>query len=152
MKKIVFLLAAVTLFAASCDKNDDGKTPGPVEVENGNYVGTVTVENVGAPDFTMDNVTVKVTFGDDGKAEIKMELVKFAEMMPKMDITIPGATAVQTNDGVNLTGEGIVPTAMGGPFPAYTITGLTGSVTPSALSFSMMCGAFPTSFTGTKAE
>ncbi len=149
MKKIIFLFAAATLFASSCDKNNDGNDNDPVTVEDGTYVGTVTVSPDSDSPFVKENVAVRITFGDDGTAEIKMEQVKFAEMMPKMDITIPGVTTVETDKAIALSGDGIVPIAMGGEFPVYTITDMEGSVTASELSFDTMFGTFPTSFSGT---
>ena len=155
MKKIIFLLAAVTLFAVACDKNDDGKgtdDTDPVGAEYETYAGTLTVDQNDGTIFTKESVTITVAFDGEGKAVVKMLQVKFSDKMPMtLDMTIPGITAVETADGVELSGDGIVPEAMGGPFSAYTITELEGTVTPSAISFEMMCGDFPTSFSGTAA-
>ena len=142
MKKIIFLLAAVTMFAAACDNNnDDGKKD----------------DDQTTTDFVMDNVKVEVLFADDHKtADIKMLQVKFADAMPvTLDITIPGVTVSGTDGAETLSGDDIVPTmnTSGGavPVPLYTITGLTGSVSASALTLSMIIGEYPTAYSGTDA-
>ncbi len=153
MKKIIFLLAAITLFAA-CEKDNGGKDNEPV-VEDGTYVGTVTVET---PAFTMDDVKVKVTYGDDGKAEIEMDGVKFAEAMPvTLVIAIPEVTATETKDGIELSGNDIIPFMVGisgnrTPYPDRTVMNLEGTATPSALTFSMVCSGMGMEFAGTAAE
>ena len=153
MKKIIFLLAAAAIFAATgCDSDDAGKDPGNI-LGNGTYVGTVTVTT---PAFEKDDVEVKVTFADDRKtAKIEMFKVKFAETMPvTLDIKIPGVTAkeVSGSDGMSLSGENIIPLVGTNPYPLYTITGLTGTVTASELTLSMTMGAFPTTYSGTAEE
>jgi len=47
-----------------------------------------------------------------------------------------------------LSGDNIIPLAMGGEFPAYTITELTGEITPQTISCEMMCGTYPLTFSG----
>jgi hypothetical protein len=39
---------------------------------------------------------------------------------------------------------------MGGEFPNYTITDLAGEVTTQSISFELMCGEYPLSFSGEK--
>jgi hypothetical protein len=49
-----------------------------------------------------------------------------------------------------LAGDGIIPIAMGGPFPQYTITGFEGSIDKEGetFTFSMTCGTHPVTFAG----
>ena len=151
MKKIaLFFMAASLLAWTGCDSDND-KPEEPVEVADGTYRGTVTVDQNDGTFFNKENVDVVVTF-EDGKAQIDLKKVKFANAMPELDITIPGVTIAETAEGYAISGENIVPLAMGGQFPAYTITGLTGKVTPETFAFEMMCGVYPTSFSGEKVE
>ena len=41
---------------------------------------------------------------------------------------------------------------MGGPYPRYHVSGLTGTLEGDQLSFRLLFGDFPTSFTGKKSE
>jgi hypothetical protein len=76
--------------------------------------------------------------------------VKFAEAMPvALDITIPGATLTKTDNGYSISGDEIIPVAMGGPNERFKITDLEGSVSAETLSVSFVCMSFPVEFTGT---
>lgn len=116
------------------------------------YTGTVSVAP-GTPDaFTLEDVEVEFTLGqDETTADIEMLQVKFAiAMLIMLDMLMSGVTLTETNDGYAISGEGIIPTVMGGrPFEQYTINDLSGSVTPETLSIDMMCGTYPLSFEGT---
>lgn len=158
MKKIVcflFALAAVSFAVAGCssDNDDNGDGGGPAGVEDGAYTGTVTVDqddDLGTI-YTQDDVKTAVTFGDDGSATIEIFKVAFSDDMPvTLDIKISGVTATPTAGGFSLSGDNIIPTAMGGPFPMYTIKNMTGKVTENSLTFEMMCGRYPTKFEGVK--
>ncbi len=82
-----------------------------------------------------------------------MYRVQFAEAMPvKLDMTIPGVECKSVGERIELSGERIIPLAMGGEFPRYTITSLRGTLTDSELQLSMNCGEFPLTYSGTAAE
>lgn len=153
MKKLLFYFMAAAAFVtlAACDENGGDETEDPV-VKDGTYKGTVTVDAGTENAFTFENASMEVTVSEDKTfADIKMAKVKFAEAMPPMDITIPGVIMEKAATGYSLSGNGIVPTAMGGEFPAFTINGLTGQITDLALSFDMLCGTYRVAFSGTAA-
>lgn len=141
---------AATLFFVACDGTDD--TP-PTAPNDGAYTGTVVVDKGGANELTLENIEVEFTVGDSGNtADIELLRVKFAARMPvTIDMTIPGVGLTFTDTGYSLAGEGIVPTYMNGvPYPERTITGLVGTGSATTLDFSMRCGDYPLSFSGTR--
>ena len=145
MKKLVFgLMIALTVFAA-CSKDDDNK----VTLEASSYVGTVTVVE---PPFTASDIKVSVTpIEGTTTMDIKMFQVKFNERMPvTIDFTIPKASYTVSRDGVNFSGENIIPT-MGSGYekPEYTVTELKGTIKDGKIDFSLKFGSFPTKYTGT---
>ena len=105
--------------------------------------------------FTMNNIKVNVAM-DEQFATFEMLAVKFAEAMPlTLDMTIDSvsyvvADAVQssTYGNVKFSGNNLVPEAMGGAFPRYTITNLEGKIENGKFSFSMICGTYPVSYEG----
>lgn len=102
-------------------------------------------------DSTYTKTDVVVNFSINNEfATIEMLAVKFAEAMPlTLDMTIDSVSYITVGETVNFTGNNIVPTAMGGAFPKYTITNLDGKIGDGKLSFTMMCGAYPVSYEGT---
>ena len=148
----IALMVAMSIFLTmACDKDKDPEEP--IVVENGIYKGKMTVSTEGVISYEQENTEVKIEMGTDNTISIEMVNVKFAAMMPvTITMLIDGVSATTTDAGLSLSGNDIVPTAMGGPFPSYTITGLTGEVTPQAITFSMMCGIYPLSFEGTIVE
>lgn len=149
MKTLRFLLLALFVaFFAACnddDNNDDQNQGGDNTSTEIIYIVATSVG--GDNPYAQENVSVVVEEHNDS-IDLEMKKVKFAERMPEMDITIPGITV----EGTALSGDGIIPTAMGGPFPAYTITNLTGTITDKSISLEMMCGTYPLSFSGTLQE
>ena len=149
MKKLVFgLMIALTVFAA-CSKDDDNKE---VTVEDGSYVGTVTVVE---PHFSASDIKVSVTpIEGTTTLDIKMFEVRFSERMPKtIDFTIPKASYTIDGDTINIFGENIIPT-MGAGYekPEYTVTELKGTIKDGKIDFSLKFGSFPTKYSGTLAK
>lgn len=143
----LFLIAMITMSITACNKTEDVKKTGTVE--DGSYTGTLTVDQTDGTFYTQQNVDVTLQL-IDGKAQIKMSQVGFSQQMPvKLDMTIPGITTVENAEGIDIAGDNIVPQAMGGDFPKYTIKQMKGKVTATNISFAMICGTFPLSFTGT---
>lgn len=145
------LLGLATILFAACDDNsgdDTGKTLLP---EDNTYVGTFVVAPDTENELTLDDAQVEFAVNENGEtARMNMLKVKFAERMPEMDIAVPGVELTETDNGYSLSGEGIIPIAMGGEFPERTITGLTGRATTETLSFDMMCGDYRLIFTGSR--
>jgi len=149
--KIVLLAALVVVAFASCDKEDDQKEE-TVEVVSETYVGSMSVNQNDGTFFTMDSVSIDVTPKDgDSTVTILMHAVTFSDLMPvSLDITVNGIAYTSTTTEVNLSGNNIIPIAMGGEFPAYTITNFAGTITDGVFSFSMVCGTYPMTFTSSK--
>ena len=147
MKQLKFLLIiTITIFASACEE----KLPADPEVtvENGTYIGTLTVDQNDGTFYTQENVNIVFESGESS-AKIKMLQVSFASGMPvKLDMTIPDIITAAISEGLLLSGNNIIPLAMGGEFPAYTIMELTGKATPQTISLEMMCGIYPLTFSG----
>ena len=81
-----------------------------------------------------------------------MYKVKFANGMPiKLDMVVEGVYYTEATDGtLTLSGDGIVPYAMGGPFEKYTITNLKGEITDTVMSLDFMCGEYPVTYDGAR--
>ena len=65
-----------------------------------------------------------------------------------LTMTVNGISGVEQNGVVALSGDSIVPMAMGGPFPNYTITNLSGVLTADSLNISFKCGTYPLIYKG----
>ena len=141
------LLALAALAAIGCNKNNPEETVGPKE---GSYVGTVTVNSTSGAVFDNENIEVSFTPSEDGKtATLVMYQIKFTPRMPMtLDITIPDVNITAEGQDIKLECAEVVPIAMGGPFPNYTVTNLTGKISGGELTFSLNFGATPTSFSG----
>lgn len=115
------------------------------------YKGTATVTPGTPNEFVLENIEVILTVNEAETAgDIELLKVKFAAAMPlTIDMKVPGATLTKSASGYAISGENIVPTYMNGtPYPERTITGLMGTASKQEISFSMVCGVFPLSFTG----
>ena len=141
------LMALAALAAIGCNKNNPEETVGPKE---GSYVGTVTVNSTSGEVFDNENIEVTFTPSEDGKtATLVMYQIKFTPRMPMtLDITIPDVNITAEGQDIKLECAEVVPLAMGGPFPNYTVTNLTGKISGDNLTFSLNFGATPTSFSG----
>ena len=144
-KHMLMALAAVA--AIGCNKNNPEETVGPKE---GSYVGTVTVNSTSGEVFDNENIEVTFTPSEDGKtATLILYQIKFTPRMPMtLDVTIPDVNITAEGQDIKLECAEVVPLAMGGPFPNYTVTDLTGKISGGKLTFSLNFGATPTSFSG----
>lgn len=144
-KHMLMALAAVA--AIGCNKNNPEETAGPKE---GSYVGTVTVNSTSGEVFDNENIEVTFTPSEDGKtATLILYQIKFTPRMPMtLDVTIPDVNITTEGQDIKLECAEVVPIAMGGPFPNYTVTNLTGKISGDELTFSLNFGATPTSFSG----
>lgn len=139
-----FIFAA--LLFVGCGKVDSDE---PLLPEESNYVGTVTVQFEGAP-FDNENISVDFTPAEDGlSASITIHQIRFVPQMPvTIDVTVPGIDLQRSKEKILLSCERVVPLAMGGEFPRYTVTGLSGEISGDTLVFSLNFGDYPTSFKG----
>lgn len=150
--KMILCAAVLSLAAVACDKDDDQpqEQPTPQPAQN-SYLGEVSVDQNDGDVYKQQNVKVTYDMTDvaGSKLDIYMYKVKFAAAMPiELDMTIPAVDFSVTGDRIELSGNGIIPLAMGGQFPAYTITGLQGTIENNIMTLSMMCGEFPLSYQG----
>ena len=121
----------------------------PVSPEVSDYAGTVTVIYKDAP-FDNKNIRVRFTPSEDSmSASITIYQIRFVPQMPvTIDVTIPDITLLSTHEKITLSCERVVPLALGGEYPKYTVTDLQGEIIGKELSFSLNFGDYPTSFRG----
>lgn len=141
-----FLFAAVLVVAAACSKNEPVKIiETPAETV---YSGTMTVVADGK-DNVSENVKVNVSLQDDGTATIIFNKVKFVPQMPvSLDVTVPGVTCETRENEIILSGNDIVPLAMGMPYERYKVTSLSGKIIAGKLTISLNFGGYATSYAG----
>ena len=141
-----FLIAAVSVVAAACSKNEPVKIiETPVETV---YSGTLTVVADGKAKVS-ENVNVNVNLQDEGTATIIFNKVKFVPQMPvSLDVTVPGVKCEIRENEIILSGNDIVPLAMGMPYAKYNVTSLSGKITAGKLTVSLNFGEFATSYAG----
>lgn len=145
------LMAVAAVAAIACQKNEPEVV---VEPKEGSYVGTVTVNSTSGEVFDNENIEVSFTPSEDGTtATLVLYQIKFTPKMPMtLDVTIPEVNITAEGQEIILECAEVVPLAMGGPYPKYTVTELTGKIADGQLTFSLNFGATPTSFTGTILE
>lgn len=144
--KITNLFAiATTLLLMACNKPAQPIVP----VEN-NFKGTVTVIYQDAP-FDNENIEVNFKPSADGKTgSLTIYQIKFVPQMPvTIDVTIPNINVTSTPEQINLECAQVIPLAMGGEYPRYTVTDLKGTIKDKEISFSLNFGSYPTSYKGT---
>lgn len=149
----IFSITIAALLFLSCGDNGGGPAPVPPSSDE-HFEGTLTVAPGTPGEFVLDGVRVIITRDKEDSSIVDIEIlqVKFAEaMQAKIDMAIPGVSlSPVSTGGYTIAGDGIVPTAMGGDLPQYTIRDLEGGVdkTGETLSFEMVCGSFPVSYVG----
>lgn len=146
MRKLIVLAIAI-LGLVSCHK-----TPQPSELPPQDiYLGTVSVDYEGG---VVDNPDIQVAFlpSEDGtSADIIIYKIKFVPKMPvRIDVTIPGVALAEEPGGYSFSCDNVVPLALGGEYPKYTVTALSGTLEGGNLSFGLNFGAYPTRFNGTR--
>ncbi|MCI1784625.1 MAG: calycin-like domain-containing protein [Bacteroidales bacterium] len=149
MKKVIVMAIAALAIFSGCNKDNDTKTP---VVSNAVYSGQLKVTFQGSV-YTTENVVIETTpntTANKNAMDIKMDKVKFVPQMPvSVDITIPAIEYTTSDDGtITFSGDNIIPTAMGGAYPAYTVTDLTGTIKDGKINMSLKFGSFPTSYSG----
>jgi len=149
MKKSIYLMLAITAVLAGCDKSEK-ENEEPVSVlKSTDYTGTLTVN---ASSGAFDTDSIKVSFNPterEDSASIILYQVKFSPRMPvSLDVTVPGIVVKKTGKGAILTCDSIVPLAMGGEYPNYTVKGFEGEIIDDLLTFSLNFGSTPTSYQG----
>lgn len=148
MKHLIFSLLAIVMLSVACENGDNNNLPSKPDTKSC-YTGLLTVDQNDGTVFEKRSVEVDYEL-KSGLLNFVMYKVKFAEAMPiKLDMVVEGADYTEALDGtLTLSGDGLVPYAMGGPFEKYTITKLTGEITDKTMSLSFMCGEYPVTYTG----
>lgn len=150
MKLTKMFVGALSLLmlATACENGHNNDLPN--NPDNTCYIGTMDVDQNDGTVYTQQDVEVDYEI-KDGKLNFAMYKVKFASGMPvKLDMVVEGADYVETATGYTVSGDGIVPYAMGGPFEKYTITQLEGEITDNTMTLNFMCGEYPVTYSGTK--
>ena len=144
--RIILALAALALLA--CNKEEKNELPVAVAAD---YKGVATIE-ASTGTFDSEGIEVNFTPSEDGKtATVTIFKIRFSPRMPmEVDVTIPNVELTSTKDGIRLACDNIIPKALGGDFPDYTVHDMTGTVTENEIDFSLKFGATPTSYKGTK--
>lgn len=149
MIKLIFLLLALSAAIVSCDKSENENEEAKNDLKSADYIGTLTID---ASSGSFDTDSTKVSFNTTDKSDsatITMYQVKFSPKMPvSLDVTVPGITVVKTQKGAIITCDSIVPLAMGGEYPKYTVKDFEGEIVDDQLTFSLKFGSTPTSFSG----
>jgi hypothetical protein len=151
MKLTRFFLAVLTSMALLQACTEDGSDQDDSTTVS-NFEGLLTVDQLNNTFFTKDSVQVMLTEGtESGKYDLVMYQVKFSSRMPvTLDMTVNGIDAVADANGYSLSGDSIIPIAMGGLFPSYTIYDLTGHMTKDSVKLSMKCGTYPLTYAGAR--
>lgn len=148
MKHLIFSLLAIVVLSVACENGDNNNLPSKPDTKSC-YTGLLVVDQNDGTVYEKSGVEVDYEL-KDGFLNFVMYKVKFAEAMPiKLDMVVEGADYTEALDGtLTLSGDGLVPYAMGGPFEKFTITELTGEITDKTMSLSFMCGEYPVTYFG----
>ena len=150
MKLKDILLGTISLFMlTACENGDNNNLPNNPDMDC--YNGTMVVDQNDGTFYTQNGVEVDYEI-KSGKLNFVMYKVKFASGMPlKLDMVVEGADVMENADGsYTLSGNDLVPYAMGGPFEKFTITELSGEITEKSMSLDFMCGEYPVVYNGAK--
>lgn len=151
MKYINLLFSALcaVMLTTACENGNNNDLPNNPD-ESKCYKGSMTVDQNDGTVYTQENVEVDYEIKGD-KLNFVMYKVKFANGMPiKLDMVVEGVNYTEVNGTYTITGDDIVPYAMGGPFEKYTITNLTGIITDTEFTLDFMCGEYPVTYEGAK--
>lgn len=150
MKRLILSLLVLVMLSVACENGHNNDLPNKPE-EEGCYKGLLTVDQNDGTLYKQSDVEVDYEL-KDGKLNFVMYKVKFANGMPiKLDMVVEGVDYIEATDGtLTLSGDGIVPYAMGGPFEKYTITELSGEITDTVMSLDFMCGEYPVTYEGAR--
>lgn len=145
--KILALVCSAVLLFAAC--GDNGCDPKPEISKTNEYIGDVWVTQSDSSLFMKADVTVDYEITDTAGLVLTFYQIQFSSKMPvSIDMVVPNVL-YEGDDEIIISGENIVPLAMGGEFPQYTITNLHGTINDSNISLSMNCGSNPFEYSGT---
>ncbi len=108
----------------------------------------------GGVDNVSEDVKVEVRMDETARTlDIMFNKVKFVPQMPiSLDVSVQGIGFEVKNGTLEFSADGIIPLSGGTlPFPKYTVTGLTGTLTGSGISMKLNFGEYPVAYEGKKA-
>lgn len=139
-------MVALLAVGVGCDTGDNNLPTKPVEEC---YIGTLSVDQNDGTFYYQSNVKTTYEISAEGRLSFAMYNVKFAEGMPiKLNMFVDGVEFMEEDGQYTLSGNGLVPYAMGGPFEKFTITNLTGTLTEESFSLEFLCGEYPVTYSG----
>ncbi|MBR2859852.1 MAG: hypothetical protein IKB90_07220 [Alistipes sp.] len=158
MKKIFVLACGVVLFATSCLTGG-----GSAGTSSANYSGYLTVSEIesGKTTYTDDKavVTVRIPNIIEPKFDVIFNNIKFATMMPKLNIEFEGlpfvATVSEDESTLNhiFNVKDVVPTIGGVPYDKYKVDSIKGCIgRPVTIEFWMSSKDNMVHFTTAKEE
>lgn len=128
------LISALTIFI-SCEESHT-----EINELSPDYCGNMTVIYEDES-FLQNNIEAKVEYYEDkASLDIMLKKVKFVPAMPvTIDVTIKGISCSRNQDGTfSISADDITPWAMGGPYEAYRVDDLSGTISDGKLSFEMI--------------
>lgn len=139
-------MVALLVLGVGCDTGDNNLPTKPVEEC---YIGPLSVDQNDGTFYYQSNVKTTYEISAEGRLSFAMYNVKFAEGMPiKLNMFVDGVAFIEEDGQYTLSGNGLVPYAMGGPFEKFTITNLTGTLTEECFSLEFLCGEYPVTYNG----
>ena len=146
MCKKLILIASMLLAVAGCSKSNVNEEK--VSPRSSVYSGSLNVV-AGGKDNVTEGVEVNADIDKDGVLTLVFHKVKFVPQMPvSLDVTVPGVTCETRENEIILSGNDIVPLAMGMPYEKYKVTSLSGKIIAGKLTISLNFGGFATSYAG----
>ena len=145
----MLLMAVALLLSQSCTK-ENASNEEPLVANEYEYSGTMTV-TAGGSDNVSEDVAVDCLL-DKGTRTMKIlfHKVKFVPQMPlSLDVTVPDVGYSEKDSEVTFSGDRIVPLSGGTvPFPKYTVTALSGTLTATSITLRLNFGDYPVIYTG----
>ena len=140
----MLFMAVALLLSQSCTK-ENGTNEEPLVANEYEYSGTMTV-TAGGSDNVSEDVAVECLLDKDAHTM----KIQFVPQMPiSLDVTVPDVSYSEKDGAVTFSGDGIVPLSGGTvPFPKYTVTALSGTLTANSLSLSLNFGDYPVIYSG----
>lgn len=138
-----FFTVVISFALTACGSKEPEVTlPDPT----GELTGSFSIVNSDGTTFTMD--AIRAGYEITGSTvDITLYSVSFSPRMPMtLDMTIPGISCTLSSGAYSLSGDNIVPTALGRPFENYMVTGLTGTLTDTGLALKMQIGGCPSEY------
>ena len=152
MKKLILLLAAVTVLAA-CKKNHNDevivKTYPQVSFDQATMFESTGTATVIEPYYEKEQVRLVADLITDTTLTLTMYEIKFNERMPvTIDMAVAKVGYVRTGEEIIFAADNVIPTAAGNPYEKYTVIGMSGKITPDSLNLTTKLGEYDCIYKG----